>query len=138
MQIERTLRDPGGTKVPMGGVVYHFRPVEPDGPHLAEVENIDHQRVFLSIPEGYRIHGETPEPGQEPADDAPTDADDETQTPADPQAPADPAAPADDLEAMDDETLRAVFKDALGRAAPPKSKPETMIAQIRAARAPQE
>lgn len=53
MKIESILKRPGGTKVTMGDSLYHFAPNEQDQ-HVAEVENPDHAKVFLNIPEGYR------------------------------------------------------------------------------------
>lgn len=145
MNIERILKDQGGTKVAMGGAEYHFKPLWDDGPHVAAVEDEQHQRVFLSIPEGYRPYdGTIPKPGAAPvlapAVKAPAAP---TPTPgAAPVAAVEPAQnttvstaasdqPTDDLDALDDTALRALFKSEIGRAAPPKSKPETMIAQIR-------
>lgn len=146
MNIERILRDLNGTVVPMGGTIYHFKPLWEGGPHVSQVEDEQHQRVFLSIPEGYRPYdGAIPKAGATPvlapavkAPNAPA-----PQPVADPvepdlDTPAHAAAttdtPADDLEALDDAALRALFKDEIGRVASPKSKPETMIAQIRAKR----
>lgn len=54
MKIERILRDPNGTTVKLpGDVTYHFKPEEPGGPHVAEVEE-HHCNLFLNHPEGYR------------------------------------------------------------------------------------
>ena len=43
----------GGSFVELWGTEYHFVPM-PDGCHVAEVENPEHQDRFLSI--GYKIY----------------------------------------------------------------------------------
>ena len=43
----------GGSFVELWGTEYHFAPM-PDGCHVAEVENHEHQDRFLSI--GYKIY----------------------------------------------------------------------------------
>ena len=43
----------GGSFVELWGTEYHFAPM-PDGCHVAEVENPEHQDRFLSI--GYKIY----------------------------------------------------------------------------------
>ena len=43
----------GGSFVELLGTEYHFAPM-PDGCHVAEVENPEHQDRFLSI--GYKIY----------------------------------------------------------------------------------
>ncbi|WP_103173765.1 hypothetical protein [Paracoccus sp. SY] len=198
MNIERILRDLNGTVVPMGGAIYHFQPLWADGPHVAPVENEDHQKVFLSIPEGYRrydgplslglsdavplaaasiatleaskinvaqinpasltieqLEAELAARRASQADDTSSDdqegagdqTDDDGNDPDGDESEGaeggeEQAAPTDDLAAFEgkeltdaeDAALRALFKSELGRAAPPKSKPETMIAQIRAKR----
>ncbi len=53
MKIESILKRPGGTKVRLGADEYHFKPDELDR-HVAEVENAEHAKVFLNVPEGYR------------------------------------------------------------------------------------
>lgn len=55
MQIECKLKREGGSKVELGGILYHFLPL-PDGAHVADVEREDHQDRFLSIAEGYRLY----------------------------------------------------------------------------------
>lgn len=57
MKIECILKRQGGTHVDMGGVVYHFAP-QPDGAHVADIEDNAHIQRFLGIPEGYRIYVE--------------------------------------------------------------------------------
>lgn len=55
MKIECILHREGGTKVNLGGVDYHFAPLE-DGAHVADVEREDHQDRFLGISEAYRLY----------------------------------------------------------------------------------
>lgn len=72
MKIESLLRRPGGTKVTLDGVEYHFKP-GPDGREFADVTNMDHVGIFASIREGYRVAGaetKAPEPAK-PAASAP-------------------------------------------------------------------
>lgn len=54
MKIECILHRPGGTKVELGGKLYHFEPQD-DGRHVADVAVEAHIERFLSIPEAYRI-----------------------------------------------------------------------------------
>lgn len=66
MKIESLLRRPGGTKVTLDGVEYHFKP-GPDGREFADVTNSDHIGIFASIREGYRVAGaetKAPEPAK--------------------------------------------------------------------------
>jgi hypothetical protein len=57
--IECKLIREGGSFIPMGDIEYHFAP-QPDGAHVALVENEEHADRFLSITEGYRLYrGET-------------------------------------------------------------------------------
>lgn len=158
MNIERILRDHGGTKVTLGATLYHFKELWPDGPHVAPVADEDHQTVLLSVPEGYRAYdGPLPEaltmaaapvllppvtpPVQQPEPPAPPPA---TQQ----QAPAlgaisgdkngdgvvDGSEAAAILAALPEDELRALFESEIGRKAHHNAKPETMIAQIVAAR----
>lgn len=55
MHIECVLHRDGGSKIDLGGILYHFAP-QPDGAHVSLVENPDHQDRFLSISEGYRLY----------------------------------------------------------------------------------
>jgi len=59
MNIESIILRDGGTHVPMGTTSYHFAP-QPDGAHVAAVEDDAHIARFLSIPEGFRMY----RPGQ--------------------------------------------------------------------------
>ena len=56
MKIESLLRRPGGTKVTLESVEYHFKP-GPDGREFADVTNVEHIGIFASIREGYRVAG---------------------------------------------------------------------------------
>lgn len=51
----------GGSFVELWGTEYHFVPM-PDGCHVAEVENPEHQDRFLSI--GYKIYRGEDAPAQ--------------------------------------------------------------------------
>jgi len=53
MRIESILRRPGGTRVTLGGVEYHFVP-DADGREFCDVSNPEHAKILLAIPEGYR------------------------------------------------------------------------------------
>lgn len=53
MRIESILRRPGGTRVTLGGVEYHFVP-DAEGREFCDVSNPEHAKILLSIPEGYR------------------------------------------------------------------------------------
>lgn len=61
MDIECKLKRDGGSKVPLGGITYHFTP-RSDGAHVADVKNDDHVDRFLSIPEAYRVYRGNAEP----------------------------------------------------------------------------
>lgn len=66
MKIQCILERKGGTIAELGGIEYHFEPLE-DGAHVAEITNEAHIDRFLSIPEAYKIyHGEL-EPKGKPA-----------------------------------------------------------------------
>lgn len=59
MKIESLIRRANGTKVEMDGERYHFLPTATDERHQASVEDREHIRRFLAIPEGYRpLEGE--------------------------------------------------------------------------------
>ncbi|MCY1167375.1 hypothetical protein D9M73_73360 [compost metagenome] len=55
MKFECKLKREGGTKVEIGGVEYHFKPL-PDGAHVAEVTEEDHIARFYQIPEAYKAY----------------------------------------------------------------------------------
>lgn len=150
--IESIIKRPGGSSIDMGDVTYHFRPDEA-GRHVAIVSNPDHISRLLQITEGFLLLSTAPvAPAPAPAVPVGITAGSVTQAPSAPQAPpatvapptTAPAAPSAEqhgdapqkpLDQMTDEEIRAVFKAELGRVAPPKSKIETMIAQIEAIRA---
>lgn len=54
------IRD-GGSFVELWGTEYHFAPM-PDGFHVAQVDNPEHQDRFLEI--GYKIYRGDDAPGQ--------------------------------------------------------------------------
>lgn len=55
MKIQCILERKGGTVTDIGGVEYHFEPLD-DGAHVAEVENEAHIDRFLSISEAYKVY----------------------------------------------------------------------------------
>lgn len=59
MKIESLIRRPGGTKVDLDDVQYHFKPEGEDPRHVADVNRDEHVRSLLRIPEGYQpLEGE--------------------------------------------------------------------------------
>ena len=157
MKIESILKRPGGTKVTMGDSLYHFAPNEQDQ-HVAEVENPDHAKVFLNIPEGYRSLDPI-QPQQVSLEDAmavlkaqfpnadfsaltaavpaPAAATSEPDPEPDAQEPDDAGDDAEDdpagLADMSDEELRAEFEKLIGRKPHAAMLRENMEAQITAA-----
>lgn len=158
MKIESILKRPGGTKVTMGDSLYHFAPNEQDQ-HVAEVENPDHAKVFLNIPEGYRSLDPI-QPQQVSLEDAmavlkaqfpnadfsaltaaagpaPAVATSEPDPEPDAQEPDDAGDDAEDdpagLADMSDEELRAEFEKLIGRKPHAAMLRENMEAQITAA-----
>lgn len=156
MHIERTLRDTGGTKVRLGATEYHFKELWAEGPHVAPVEDEDHQDVFLSVPEGYREYdGPLPEtltlgaipvltpalPAPAPQEPAPVptqqDAEpeqDQSRTPITDSLRDLSAFEGKELSEDEDAALRGIFTDEIGSKPHHNAKPETMIARIRAKR----
>lgn len=53
--VECKLIREGGTFASIGTTEYHFAP-QPDGAHVAFIDDEEHADVFLSIPEGYRLY----------------------------------------------------------------------------------
>ena len=157
MKIESILKRQGGTKVTMGSALYHFAPNEQDQ-HVAEVENPDHAKVFLNIPEGYRSLDPI-QPQQVSLEDAmavlkaqfpnadfsaltaavpaPAAATSEPDPEPDAQEPDDAGDDAEDdpagLADMSDEELRAEFEKLIGRKPHSNMLRENMEAQITAA-----
>lgn len=157
MKIESILKRPGGTKVTMGDSLYHFAPNEQDQ-HVAEVENPDHAKVFLNIPEGYRsldpiqpqqvsledamavlkaqfpnadfsaLTAAVPAPAAATSEPDP-EPDAQDADDADDEAEDDPAGLAD----LSDEELRAEFEKLIGRKPHANMLRENMEAQITAA-----
>ena len=158
MKIESILKRPGGTKVTMGESLYHFAPNEQDQ-HVAEVENPDHAKVFLNIPEGYRSLDPI-QPQQVSLEDAmavlkaqfpnadfsaltaaagpaPEAGTSEPDPEPDAQEPDDAGDDTEDdpagLADMSDEELRAEFEKLIGRKPHANMLRENMEAQITAA-----
>ena len=157
MKIESILKRQGGTKVTMGDSLYHFAPNEQDQ-HVAEVENPDHAKVFLNIPEGYRsldpiqpqqvsledamavlkaqfpnadfsaLTAAVPAPAAATSEPDP-EPDAQDADDADDEAEDDPAGLAD----LSDEELRAEFEKLIGRKPHANMLRENMEAQITAA-----
>ncbi len=55
MKIQCILERKGGTIAEVGGIEYHFEPLE-DGAHVAEVADEAHIDRFLSIGEAYKVY----------------------------------------------------------------------------------
>lgn len=70
VKIECIYHRPGGTYVSIGKTMYHFAPGD-DGRHVAEVENPEHVKAFLDVPEAYRLAQEV-KPDVIPASAIPT------------------------------------------------------------------
>jgi hypothetical protein len=140
--VESIIRRDGGTRVTLGKMAYHFKPM-PDGAHVAVVDDPRHVSRFLSISEGYRVYD--PDLVDEPApapfvtplppaaeDESPVEtdtiADDET------NPPEDEAEPLPSLDGMSRADLEATFLKEVGRKPNAKQKDETLVAQIVAVR----
>ena len=64
MNIECILKREGGSVVDLGGIEYHFEPLQ-DGAHVADVAEETHIDRFLSISEGYKLyHGKCTPKGE--------------------------------------------------------------------------
>jgi hypothetical protein len=114
MKIESLLRRPGGTKVTLDGVDYHFKP-GPDGREYADVTNNDHIGIFASIREGYRIAGVEA--------DAPKAAK--------PVASESPAPASDNLDKLDRPALAELFAKRFGHHPAPRLSPAKIIEALR-------
>ena len=98
MLIESKIRREGGSKIDIGGVVYHFAPGA-DGAHVCDVTDEDALARFLAIPEGFRLVtgvAFVPKPDAQPPAAAEV-------APAPTAAPAAPAAPSGMVLIGDDE-----------------------------------
>ena len=140
--VESIIRREGGTRVTIGKMAYHFKPM-PDGAHVCTVEDPRHLSRFLSISEGYRVYD--PDLVDEPAPapfvtPLPPAAEDEgpgeTTTPEDEETnpPEEPAEPLPSLEGMARPDLEATFLKEVGRKPNANAKDETLAAQIVAVR----
>ncbi|UFM64240.1 hypothetical protein LOS78_01835 [Paracoccus sp. MA] len=160
MKIESILKRDGGTKVTLGTTRYHFKPDELDR-HVAEVENPDHAKVFLGIPEGYRSLD--PLPLQQvsldeamavlkaqfpnadfsaltsaaatpaPTGDAEPAAEPEGTDPDEPDEDDEDEGEASQLADLSDDEIRAEFEKLIGRKPHANMLRENMEAQILAA-----
>lgn len=64
MKIECVLKRDKGTKAEVGGILYHFEPLE-DGAHVADITDEAHIDRFLSIADGYKVyHGKLAPTGE--------------------------------------------------------------------------
>lgn len=61
MKIVCLPQRPGGSKIELGKVTYHFKPEAEGGSHVCEVEDEAHIATLLSIREAYR-DADQPEP----------------------------------------------------------------------------
>lgn len=66
MKIQCILERKGGSFIELGGLEYHFEPLE-DGAHVAEVENEAHIDRLLSISESFRVYHGKGTPKGKPA-----------------------------------------------------------------------
>lgn len=141
---ECKIKRPGGSFVDMGdGTTYHFSP-DYGGRHVAVIDSMEHITKFMQIPD-YALLNLVPATSTAPdtkTEQAPVMLEKPPVTVA-PEKDEDGTALQDDLPTADSDgnyseadeaAIRAIFKAELGRVAPPKSKPETMVAQIIAAR----
>lgn len=131
MQIECKLKRPGGSKIDIGGVTYHFRPEnenDPHSPHVCDVKDKRHAQRFLGIPEGYCLPGDAPAP-ESPTPPAPPAANETSSGPVDTGNPA--PSTETPLEAKSDDELREIIKEVTGSYPHPKTGREKLIAKIR-------
>ena len=143
--IECKVKRPGGSLISMSdGTEYRFSP-DTIGRHVCVIDNMEHITRFMQIPDYALLQlvpsadaPVAPAPLHGPAAVLPEQSSDGTGG-AEGGSAIDrdeiPAADADGTYSAEAEaTIRTIFKAELGRVAPPKSKPETMVAQIESAR----
>lgn len=139
--IECKVKRPGGSLICMSdGTEYRFS-TDTIGRHVCVIDNMDHITRFMQIPD-YALLQLVPSAAAPVANTAPvapvllSEPLPELAEKATGAARTEiPAADADGNYSDEAEAaIRAIFKAELGRVAPPKSKPETMVAQIEAAR----
>lgn len=58
--IESLIKRPGGSRVTLGHITYHFAPSPTDDRHTAVVVDIGHMQTLVAIKEGYRAVGIVP------------------------------------------------------------------------------
>ena len=146
--IECILIREGGSKVEIDGKTYHFKPSDDhDGRHVCTVTDQDAISRFMAVPEAYRAVGFTAasaaqhvaaaadngEP--EPADDVPGEANAEANASTTEPAPDAPENKPTTLDDLTDAELRAHFELVVGRKANARAKRDTLIDQIKAAKA---
>lgn len=101
MLIECTIKRQHGTHLEYpGGVLYHFKPATPGGPHVCEVTDPDHIESLLAVPEAYRKAGTEPEGTETPnvpqvlqGDGGAGEAGEVEASPATPRKPRKPRTP---------------------------------------------
>jgi hypothetical protein len=73
-KIECKIKRAGGSKIDVGGVVYHFAPTNEsaEAPHVCEVKDEDHIATFLAIREGYKLVGAAEKPAEAKPSDSGT------------------------------------------------------------------
>ena len=158
--VKSILTRPGGTRVEIDGVHYHFIGAnDPDGlgRECCKVSDPRHFQQFMTIVEGYRVLdlaaaqataittaappvtvAVVPAPAEPVTSAVPLEATPENDPPPAPETQPDPppALPDEDaLTAMDIEALRAQFLLEIGKNPSPKAKKPLLISQILASRA---
>lgn len=136
--IESLIRRKNGTICEMPptvespkGARYHFKPQGDDPRHIAAVADAAHAARFIQIPEGYALVADTQPPAVAATEGNGGGGSGGGASLTTPLAPAGDETP---LEQLTDAQLREVFLAEVGRKAGNRAQPETMIAQIEAAR----
>lgn len=140
MKIELTIKRKGGTRLSLLNeygrkVNYHFAP-QPDGAHVADVENEDHAKLMLGIPE-YRPYGEAAAHlMSEIVAEAKAAAAEAAKVAEAEQAALATSEPEDvdplEIDQMDRPMLASAHEIVFGEKAHPKAKIETLRAKISA------
>lgn len=150
MLIVSKIQRQGGSRVTVQGSEYMFEPRGPKGEHVAEVENPEHIKRFLSVPEGFASYDPEeakgilmPEPSPEQRlesnvepDDGGEDGEDEGED--DPESAIENNVEPDQddgLDDMPDLDLSHAYKDEFDAMPRKNMKRETIIRHIRKARA---
>ena len=133
MKIESLIRRAKGTKVPFGDyqnpdITYHFKPAEPDGPHVAEVEDPRHVERLLSIrPQAFVEAGHDASEYADEGDDTAAEGGD---NPGTDTLEIEAGGEDDDADADDLGFLRKQYKAATGRNSSPKWDAATLREKI--------